>query len=465
MRQRTWLFTVLAGLSLWLGVAAADDYRGPGTDNGGGAPLGPSPTPLIPGSAQNFPGPPSQPTSPSRPPSWPGGGTAQPPGYVRSRLGDQTGQPLGEQVPIEGGQWLARDGSDNVLSGDLFGGIYDLFDRAVDKKLPPERQEQVRRQLVQAIREAVDDLAAHTNDPNPLAGVASDHQTLLRNLLRGHLETLEVCNDARNLIPAESLDHIQESMAKDFEELQLKKLMKQADVQSRDELDRKLRSYGSSLDREKEWFMRRDMAGQWMGQQLKSDEEITHQELLEWYQAHLHTFDKPARARWEELMVRTDKYPNRAAAYAAIAQMGNQVVVAGRPLAEVACAQSDGATAAEGGLRDWTTKGSLVAEELDRALFTQPVGQPSPTILETANGLHIIRVLERQEATRTSFPEAQEQIRKQIKQERSAKKAQEYMAKMQRLYPPWTIFDAYAAPRLETARHDEPPGSEPDRRE
>ena len=129
----------------------------------------------------------------------------------------------------------------------------------------------------------------------------------MRNLLRGHLETLEVCNDARNLIPAESLDHIQESMAKDFEELQLKKLMKQADVQSRDELDRKLRSYGSSLDREKEWFMRRDMAGQWMGQQLKADEEITHQELLEWYQAHLHNFDKPARARWEELMVRIDQ--------------------------------------------------------------------------------------------------------------------------------------------------------------
>ncbi len=98
-------------------------------------------------------------------------------------------------------------------------------------------------------------------------------------------------------------------------------------------------------------------------------------------------------------------------------------------------------------------------------MFTQPVGQLSPTILETANGLHIIRVLERQEATRTSFPEAQEQIRKRIKQERSAKKAQEYLAKMQRLYPPWTIFDAYATPRPETARRNEPPPSEPDRRE
>ena len=119
--------------------------------------------------------------------------------------------------------------------------------------------------------------------------------------------------------------------------------------------------------------------------------------------------------------------------------MGNEVL-AGAPLAAVARAQSDGRTAAAGGLRDWTAKGSLAAEELDRALFVLPIGQLSP-ILESNTGYHIIRVIDRQDATRTPFPDAQDEIRKKIQQERSDQKAQEYLAKVQRLYPPWTIFD------------------------
>jgi hypothetical protein len=354
---------------------------------------------------------------------------------------------------------LGRCGSETVLSGDLFGGMYDLFDRVLDSKLPPEKLEPQQKQLAQAVKEAVEDLAAHSNDRNPLAGVSAEHQMLIRNLLKGQLETLMICNDARNTIPAENFEHIDEGLTKDFEQGQLKRLMKQAGVQTREELDRKLRSFGSSLEREKQSFMRRALAMQWMSEKVKTEEEITAQDLLEWYRSHLQNFDKPARARWEELMVRTAKYPSRAAAYAAIARMGNLVALAGRPLAEVARAQSDGLTAADGGLRDWTTKGSLVAEELDRTLFTWPVGQLSP-ILESPSGFHIIRVLERQEATRTSFPEAQDEIRRRIKQERSARKAEQYLAEVRQLYPPWTIFDEAGAPRAELSRRSEPPRSE-----
>ena len=67
--------------------------------------------------------------------------------------------------------------------------------------------------------------------------------------------------------------------------------------------------------------------------------------------------------------------------------MGNQVF-AGAPFAEVAKAGSDGVTAAAGGQRDWTNKGSLACQELDRALFGLPVGQLSP-IIEGPTGFHI----------------------------------------------------------------------------
>ncbi len=150
-------------------------------------------------------------------------------------------------------------------------------------------------------------------------------------------------------------------------------------------------------------------------------------------------------------MVRIAKYPSKAEAYAAIARMGNQVVIAGRPLAEVAKAQSDGMTAAAGGLRDWTTKGSLAAEEIDRALFVLRIGQLSP-ILEGPTGYYIIRVVERQDATHTPFAAAQDEVRKKIEGERTAKKKQEYLAKVLRLYPPWTIFDEVSPSSAQASR-------------
>jgi parvulin-like peptidyl-prolyl isomerase len=390
-----------------------------------------------------MPAPPTRPLNPWTPAAAQSPGATPPP---------YTGPVIGEPMSCEGGQLLARVGSMTVLSGELSGGIYDTTSALLaDKRLPPDKLEEQRNLLAQEIKEAVADLAAHSNDANPLAGVTSEHLGLIRFLLRQHIETLMLYNDARATIPEERLPDIEEGMKKDFEEVQLKRLLKQAGVQSPVELDRKLRALGSSLERERQWFMQQMLAEEWKSQQIKSDEEITHQEMLEWYQGHLHNFDHPARARWEELMVRTAKYPNKAEAYAAIARMGNQVVLGGRPLAEVARAQSDGRTAANGGRHDWTTKGGLAAEELDRALFGLPVGQLSP-ILESESGLHIVRVVERQDAMRTSFPQAQDEIRKQIKKERSQKKAQDYLAKVQRLYPPWTIFDEVRPPE-NAARH------------
>ena len=81
---------------------------------------------------------------------------------------------------------------------------------------------------------------------------------------------------------------------------------------------------------------------------IKGDDEITHEELVQWYQSHLPN-SKLAAAALEELMVRIDKYRSKTDAYAAIACMGNQVL-AGKPLAQVAKAQSDGPTAEQGGL-------------------------------------------------------------------------------------------------------------------
>ncbi len=132
-------------------------------------------------------------------------------------------------------------------------------------------------------------------------------------------------------------------------------------------------------------------------------------------------------------------------AWDAICKMGNDVL-GGAPFAEVAKAKSQGPTAANGGQRDWTTKGSLKSTQLDEALFGSqrgpalPVGTMS-TIIEDADGYHIIRVVERKDAYRTPYRDAQVDIKKLLKEEQFKKKSEAYLAKLRQANPVWTIFD------------------------
>ena len=63
----------------------------------------------------------------------------------------------------------------------------------------------------------------------------------------------------------------------------------------------------------------------------------------------------------------------------------------GAAFAEIAKAKSDGFTAKDGGVHDWTTKGALQCKAIDDALFTLQVGQMS-SIIDSGPAFHIIRV-------------------------------------------------------------------------
>ena len=251
-----------------------------------------------------------------------------------------------------------------------------------------------------------------------------------------------VYEDFKQTVPKDNLPGIEQMLARQFEQIQYPILLKRENAASREDLEWKLRAKGSSLEREKRIFMEKVVHMQWFQEQLKTDDEITHEQMLAWYEAHLSEFEKPARVRWEELMVGFSHYPSTEQAYAAMAELGNQVLL-GASLADVAKARSDGPTAADGGRRPWTTQGSLASTAVDRALFTLAPGQLSP-ILEGPNGYHIVRVIERQERTRTPFADAQKEVKKKIRAERTNKQLQEFVAKLHKRYPVWTIFDSVA---------------------
>ena len=109
-------------------------------------------------------------------------------------------------------------------------------------------------------------------------------------------------------------------------------------------------------------------------QKVDREPDITHDQLLQYYHEHSKEYDVAARARWEELSIRFDKFPDRASADQAIVEMGNQVL-RGAELAAVAKKFSQGATATDGGYHDWTTKGSLVSKSwMRRSSRSRSVG-------------------------------------------------------------------------------------------
>ena len=347
-----------------------------------------------------------------------------------------------------GALMLARVGNEIILASDVMGGIDEMMSRA-KSRIPPEKFAEQRALLAQEVTDGIEELKANYRDADPGKAVSPSHRGMILQLLQQQVNVKLLFQDFRNNVPKEALPSIEENVKRHFEEFQLKALMKRENVVTLIDLENALRAKGSSLEREKRIFLEQIVAQQWVEGQVKKDgkkedgkdeeEEVTHEEMLTWYQAHLKDFEHPPKARWEELMVSFARHPNHDNAYAVLAALGNRVL-AGASFADVAKSGSEGATARDGGKWDWTHKDSLASEAINQALFSQPVGQLSP-ILESTSGYHIIRVVERQELTRTSFLDAQKEIKDKIKKERLEKRYQDFLAKLKAKYPVWTIFD------------------------
>jgi hypothetical protein len=345
-------------------------------------------------------------------------------------------------------QILARVGLDDVvLTGDLMGSCIDDMMSRAKGRIAPEQMAQQRAALIKEVTDGIHEYAAHVDagDADPAKGMSDSHRMLLYQMVRQQVDVKLIYQDFRKTVPKENLSHVEDTVNNHFNETQIKALMKREKVTSQADLENALLAKGSSLDRERKIFQEQFIAQQWAQQQIKPDgAEITHQDMIDWYQSHLKEFEQQPRVRWEELAITFAKHPNHEEAYAALAALGNRVI-AGASLAEVARSASDGTTAGLGGKWDWTHRDSLDSKTINDALFTLPPGQLSP-IMEAADGYHIIRVVERQELTRTDFLVAQKDVKEKIQKERFEKKYKDYVEELRKKFPIWTVFDASLAP-------------------
>ncbi|MBX3433878.1 MAG: peptidyl-prolyl cis-trans isomerase [Pirellulales bacterium] len=341
--------------------------------------------------------------------------TFEQPGPSTQRTGPAVTPP--DAKPLEGGQIVARIDGQVVLAGDVMWQVDQLLEMNRDR-IPPEQFEAV-------------------------------SQMVLRQQVLALVETKLLLADFRRTVPKDNTKQIEEQLAKPFEEIEIPRLLQMTGATNRVELEEKLQASGAALKDIQRQFVERTIATEWVRQKTPKLKPVTHDEMLEYYREHKSEYEHPAKVRWEELMVRLDRFGgDRQAAWKALAEMGNDVwtkvvlnpELRGPVFAEVARAKSQGFTAHEGGLHEWETLGSLRCEAMNDVLRTLQIGQMSDGI-ESELGFHIVRVLDRKEAGCTPFTEAQAEIRKALEEKQRAEGTEAEIAKLMSEARVWTLFD------------------------
>lgn len=314
----------------------------------------------------------------------------------------------------EHGQVLAQVGSQVILAGDIV--------QAVDK-------------IMQANKEKI-----------PEQYWDLQREVLIRNFLDQSVEgKLIYCDVLRN-VPAEGIKQNFELIDKVFEDQELPARMKKAGVELREDYEKILAEEGSCIQKQKYLYREVVFCQQWLMKALPQNPTVSYIEIKDYYDAHPKEFETPPEASWEELVVRKNRFYSRDEAYQEIVRIGSMVAVQNRPFEEVAKEFSQGATASSGGKCDAVKPGQLASKPLEEAIFSQPVGEISAKIIEDEKSFYIIRVLERKELVKHPLSEVQNVIQNTIKTNKINTAREEYLAKLRREIPVFTVFDGIPTP-------------------
>ena len=315
---------------------------------------------------------------------------------------DRAIQPVGEIAE----SIVARVNGDVILRQSLFSPIRAQLAKA-QQELPPQKLAQYSGELI---------------------------QKQLRDLIERQL----LIQEAKRTIPEAGVKRIEAIADKEFGK-RIESEMKRMEVSTEAELRRKMLDQGESLDQFRDFHRGTFIAQQWLRMQLAPRLDVSREEMLDYYNLHRDQFTKEPAVRWSEILVGFDKAGGRDAARAKAERLIAQLR-ARADFAELGKTESEGATASAGGAWELTTRGSYIVKAVDDAIFTMPIGQISGAI-EGPKGWHIVRVDEKQKGGEVSFVEAQEEIRKILREQKVAKESQRYVQELASKAQITTIFD------------------------
>jgi parvulin-like peptidyl-prolyl isomerase len=205
--------------------------------------------------------------------------------------------------------------------------------------------------------------------------------------------------------------------------------MKQAGVNTPNELDAELRKSGSSLASLLVQFQDQILAEEAINSSVPKKVNVTLADLRDYYANHTEEWAKPARAKWRQITVKFSNHASREEAFEAIKQYGNEVILGGAPFEAVAKKYSEDFSSTDGGLYEWVTQGSLKSKEIDSTVFAIPL-EKSSEIIEDEVGYHIVIVLDREDARLISMSEAQLDMQQKIQTTRKDELKRELIEKV-----------------------------------
>ena len=211
----------------------------------------------------------------------------------------------------------------------------------------------------------------------------------------------------------EKLKALTGALDKQFE-VYLKETMKQMNISTKGELMVRLQEQGTSVTALKDAFVRDQMARFYIGETAPEPKKPDRPQLLAYYEEHLPDYTFVGQVRWQQIVLATSDHGGEAGALELAGQLAQQIR-AGADFGELAKKHSSGSTASEGGVWDWTREGSLASKDVEKQLFSLPVGGVSPPIVRK-DRVEIVRVLERKEGGRKPFESVQKEIEEQLVQ-------------------------------------------------
>ncbi len=320
-----------------------------------------------------------------------------------------------EMKQFEPGLLVAVINEEYILAGDLLvlieRQLQEFKERASEEQLVEIREKMMRQALAQIVQSKM------------LA------QYFINEQVAG--KPLNERQDARR--------QMDKRVTEAFYEEVVPKMMESQKADSQLELDRALREEGTSLEAQKKIFKDSAFAEEAKKKHVPKKFEIDAISMRDHYDAHIDDFRRPARARFRELAALYDKSGSREEANRLIRQMGDEVFLGGTPFEAVAKRFSHGFRAAQGGVYDWITKGSLKNENVDAAIFSIPPNRLSQ-IIEDSDGLRIIEVLEREPARVVPFEDAQTEIRDVLIKQRKKQASDKLVEKLKLMTSIWSLW-------------------------
>jgi len=335
---------------------------------------------------------------------------------------------------------LATVGSEYIMAGDLLPQVEMVMWNFI-QDIPPAELTKYRNDIARQKEILLTTLLQQSIDAKVL------YVAFRKSLKPDELETLDeridsVSTAAFDDALEEMLPRVKTADKKELKQLrqedmhlaQLSILMVADEAETMHELDQILRRFGSSYDMEKMRFAEVNFGRQLIVENVNLQEEITHQQMLDYYNKNIVDYQFNTKARWQQLSI-LYKNHSQQEAYRLVCEMGNRVLN-GAPFEEVAKQFSEDLKANNGGNYDWVEPGNLVSKQLDQAIFNLPVNRMSPVITND-KGVHIIRVVERTVAGKQAFVKVQNDIKDQLRIVRRNKAVQEYIAKVKLQVPVW----------------------------